>query len=407
MTFDFDRIIPRASTNALSEDGFEAYLFGGAADLRLRLPRSELISMWVADMQFAAPAAAIDAMSERLAHPIFGYTVNAGEELHAAFDSWCADRYEWRVGREAMHVSLGVIPALFALVEYLCVSGDKVLTLTPSYGYFRRATHHSGHELVTSALVRREGGYEIDFADFEAKAQDPAVTLFLFCHPHNPTGRSWSEEELRRMAEICFANGVRIISDEIHADLLRQNRRHLPLAKLYPYRIDIVTCMAVSKTFNLAGLMLAAIIIPDPALREVWRERHPPFVNPISLAAAVGAYTKGGPWLDAVRSYLDGNFATVASFVAEHLPRAKFQIPEATYLAWIDLSEYFSETVNLTRFFVEEAGVLLEGGEMFVADGGCNVRLNVACPRSVLRKALERISDAIGTIRQDVLPEER
>lgn len=394
MTFDFDRVISRAATNAVAEDGFENYLFGGDADLRMPVHRSELISMWVADMQFAAPEAALDAMAARLAHPIFGYTLNLDDGLYDAFHAWCVDRYDWRFEREAMFTSLGVIPALYALNEYFCAPGEKILTLTPAYGYFKHAAAQNGHELVSSALVAREGLHEIDFADFEAKAKDPAVTLFFLCHPHNPTGRVWTEHELLRMGEICLANGVRIVSDEIHGDLLRQGRRHVPLAKLFPDSRDIITCMAVSKTFNLAGMMLATVIIPDPELRAQWRARHYPFVNPISLAAATGSYANGAAWLDALREYLDGNFKLVAEFLDQHLPLARFQIPEATYLAWIDLTAYFSEPLNLTRFFLEEAGIVLEGGEMFISDGSGHVRLNIACPRQVLTTALARISEA-------------
>ncbi len=395
MTFDFDRIIPRTATNAVAEDGFEAYLFGGDAELKLPVPRSELISMWLADMQFAAPQAALDAMAARLAHPIFGYTMNMDDELYDAFHAWCLERYDWRFEREALQVSLGVIPALYALAEYLCAPGDKILTLAPAYGYFQQVSLQTGHELVTSALVSKDGRYDIDFADFEAKVKDPSVTLFFLCHPHNPTGRAWSEHELRLMGDLCLANGVRIVSDEIHADLLRSGKRHLPLAKLFPDSEDIVTCMAVSKTFNLAGLMLATIVIPDPVLRAQWRKCHYPFVNPISLAAAAGAYTNGGAWLDALRTYLDQNFQAVAAFLGEYLPKARFAIPEATYLAWIDLSAYFPQPINLSRFFLEKAGVVLEGGEMFVSDGAGYIRLNIACPRSVLTSALMRINQAL------------
>jgi cystathionine beta-lyase len=398
MTFDFDRIISRTATNAVAEDGFENYLFGGDADLKLPVSRSELISMWVADMQFAAPQAALDAMAARLAHPIFGYTMNMGDELYEAFHAWCVERYGWTFDREALQVSLGVIPALYALAEYLCVPGDKILTLTPAYGYFQRVSVQTGHELVSSALVLADELYEIDFADFESKVKDSSVTLFFLCHPHNPTGRAWTEQELRRMGELCLENGVRIVSDEIHADLMRQGKRHLPLAKLFPDCKDIVTCMAVSKTFNLAGLMLATIVIPDPALCAQWQKRHYPFVNPISLAAAIGAYTNGAAWLDALRTYLDVNFQTVAAFLGRNLPQARFTIPDATYLAWIDLSAYFHQPINLTRFFLEKAGLVLEGPEMFVSNGGSHVRLNIACPRAVLLSALKRMHQALALL---------
>ncbi len=197
------------------------------------------------------------------------------------------------------------------------------------------------------------------------------------------------------MGELCFANGVTIVSDEIHCDLLRSGKRHIPLAKLFPDRKDIITCMAISKTFNLAGMMIASIVIPDPELKAIWRKRHYPFINPVSLAAAVGAYRQGGPWLQELKTYLDGNFEWLNSFLAEYLPQARFAIPEATYLAWIDLGAYFPEPVNFTKYFIEKAGVVLEGGEMFVDNGENMVRLNLACPRAQVETALKRMRDAM------------
>lgn len=404
MGYDFDRLISRRGTNALAEEGFENYLFGAdGARPSLGRPTEELISMWVADMQFAAPDAALDAIAERLRHPVFGYTMNFDDQLYQVFHAWCVERYDWRFTRDEMQVSLGVIPALFGLVEYICQPGDKVLTLAPAYGYFKHATVQRDREFVTSCLlVSDDGEYAIDFDDFESKVGDPAVKLFFLCHPHNPTGRIWTDDELRRMGELCIANGVKIVSDEIHCDLLRAGRSHTPLAKLFPKSRDIITCMAVSKTFNLAGMMIATVIIPDPELRDAWKRRHYPFVNPLSLAAATGAYRDGAPWLEALCSYLDGNFAWTRQFLNEHLPEAGFRVPDATYLAWIDLHAYFDESVNLTRFFLEKAGVILEGGEMFVENGRCRVRLNLACPRVQVQRALERMRDAIVDYRDAV-----
>ncbi|AXF12572.1 aminotransferase (plasmid) [Paraburkholderia graminis] len=397
MAYDFDRLISRSDTNALAEEGFSNYLFGADAPApALEVPKENLISMWVADMQFAAPNAAIDAMIERIEHPIFGYTADLDEQLYQAFHFWCSQRYGWQFAREEMQISLGVIPALFALVEYVCRPGDKVLSLTPTYGYFKHAAIQRDREFVTSRmLISDDGAYAIDFDDFEAKVSDPAVKLFFLCHPHNPTGRIWTDDELRRMGELCIANGVKVVSDEIHCDLLRTGNAHMPMAKLFPGSPDIITCMAVSKTFNLAGMMIATVIIPDPELRSEWKRRHYPFVNPLSLAAATGAYRNGAPWLDALRLYLDENFALTQLFLSDHLPKAKFRVPEATYLAWIDLRAYFDRPVNLTRFFLEKAGVILEGGEMFVENGDCRVRLNLACPRAQVRLSLEKIRDAI------------
>lgn len=403
MRQNFDILLPRDGTNALAVDGYGKYLFSpGSEPLTLDLPPEDIIQMWVADMQFAAPQAALDAMADRLKHPIFGYTMNLDDQLYDAFCGWCERRYGWSFPREQMVVSLGVIPALFALVHYLCGPDDKVLTLSPSYGYFKHAAVKNGRTIVTSPLVEQNGRYELDFVDFEKKASDPAVKVFFLCHPHNPTGRLWTDAELVRMTEICLANDVKIISDEIHCDLLRQGCKHTPLAKLFPESRDIITCMAVSKTFNLAGMMIASIIIPDPALRALWNDLHYPFINPISLAAAIGAYRDGEAWLEDLCTYLDGNFVLLADYVREHLPEAHLVVPEATYLAWLDVRAYFPRSVNLTRFFLERSGVIVEGGEMFVDNGEGYVRLNLACPRSVLQEALDRMRTAIQGVQRDI-----
>ena len=396
MHHDFDRLISRLDSNASAAEGYEKYLFSQrTAPVVLDQPKEDIIQMWVADMQFAAPQAALDAMLDRLKHPIFGYTMNYDDQLYDVFHAWCQRRHGWSFPREQLVLSLGVIPALFGLVNYLCGPHDKVLTLSPSYGYFKHATVKSGRTLVTSPLINNDGHYEVDFKDFEEKAADISVKVFFLCHPHNPTGRLWSEAELRRLAEICFKHGLKIISDEIHCDLLRCGLKHTPLAKLFPESREIVTCMAVSKTFNLAGMMIATIVIPDEALRAVWNELHYPFINPISLAAAIGSYRGGEAWLDELRIYLDGNFALADEFVRGHLPNARLRVPEATYLAWIDMRGYFSGSVDLTRFFLERAGVVIEGGEMFVDSGEGHVRLNLACPRSVLQDGLDRFRNAI------------
>lgn len=192
MMFDFDQVIPRLGTNALAQDGYENYLFGADPSASpLQIPERDLLSMWVADMQFAAPDAAIDAMRERLSHPIFGYTMNFDSHLYEAFGTWCERRYDWRFEREHMQTSLGVIPALFGLVEYICAPGDKVLSLTPSYGYFKHAAIQRDRAFVTSPLHRRnDGHYEVDFEDFERQVRDPAVKLFSYATPTTPRGAS-------------------------------------------------------------------------------------------------------------------------------------------------------------------------------------------------------------------------
>jgi cystathionine beta-lyase len=388
---EFDRIIDRSHTNALAVEGFTDYLFKGKEDLKLSHTHEELISMWVADMAFASPSAATDAMIRRIEHPIFGYTMNFDDGYYNAFSSWTQKQYAWNFAKEELLISSGVIPALFDLIEQICGIDEKVLTFTPAYGYFNHAASHYNKELVSCPLKVVDGDYFINFEDLRIKSADAKLKLLFLCHPHNPTGRLWTDDELRLIGEICLENKVIIVSDEIHCDLLRNGKSHTPLAKLFPESDQIITCMAPSKTFNLAGMMIANIIIANPKLRTIWKQRTQSFINPISLAAAQGVYENGHEWLQSLRTYLDDNFTELESELIKHLPDAIFKIPNATYLAWIDLSAYFPPSVNLTRLFLDDAGVIVEGGEMFVSDGGTRIRLNVACPRSKLRDAIYRI----------------
>ncbi len=396
MKFDFDRVPDRQGTNALALEGYRDYLFGEGADLQRVAEPQDLIQLWVADMQFAAAPCVIDAMRRRLDHPVFGYTANFDDQLFDAFSDWAKARYDWMVHRESFFVSLGVIPALYNLVDCLCGPGDKVLTLTPAYGFFKHAASHSATEIVSSPL-QQNARFQIDFEDFETKAADPAVKLFFLCHPHNPTGQEWSEQDLRRMGEICFRYDVTIVSDEVHCDLLRIGKHHTPLARLFPGEDRIVTCMAPSKTFNIAGLMTGVVVIESENLRRKWRQRTYPFVSPLGLAAATAAYRDGAEWLEHLRTYLDGNFALLKEFLETNLPQASFHIPDATYLAWIDMRSYFPAGMNLTRYFLEKSGVILEGGEMFIDNGGGHIRLNIACPRNVLLCALKQMASVINS----------
>ncbi len=394
MSFDFDRPIDRTRTNAIATDGFRTHLLDDAA-LTLPCPDEEALAMWVADMAFATAPVAIEAMRRRVEHPIFGYTASLDDEFERAFVGWCRRRYDWAPDQDHCVPAPGVVPALFSLIELMLQPGDKVVVHTPAYEPFDLAIANRGGELVANPLVRTgDGDVAPDLDHLATTVADPDVRLFILCHPHNPTGRAWSDDELRAMVELCFAHDVAIISDEIHCDLLRVGRRHTPLAKLHPGDDRIVTCMSSSKTFNLAGLGLANVIIPDDDLRARWQDRFFPVVNPVSLAAATAVFAHGDEWLDALKAYLDANFATVERTLVERLPDAGFRIPDATYLAWIDLAPYVPAGRNLTRYFAERTGVLLEGGEKFVADGGACIRLNLACPRSQLDEALNRIVDA-------------
>jgi len=395
MTFDFDTPISRKNTNAMSLLGYREYLFSGSEEFDSDYNEADLIPMWIADMEFECPPAVMAAIKDRANHGIFGYTQVFDRQYTKTFLNWCKRRYDWQFNGDHLVFSAGVIPALFSLVKYCCAPDEKVLIFTPSYAFFKLAADRGGNELVISELVETDGRYEINFNDFEAKAQDPKTTLCIFCNPHNPTGRVWTKEELQKVGDIALNNGLRLITDEIHCDLLRIGQEFTPMAKLFPNSDRIITCMAASKTFNLAGFMMAHVIIPEDELRSTWRKNELPLSNPISIAAVKAAYAVGAEWLDALRVYLDANFEFVQEFLKENLPKARFRISESTYLAWINVAAYLPNEENLTMYFANKAGVLLEGGNMFVNNSDGYIRLNLACPRLQVEKCLQRIADSL------------
>ena len=394
MKYNFDEIINRAGTNAMSIEGYQNYLFG--PNQVLNNPYDDYIRMWVADMEFAVAPEILNSVKERLDKKILGYSKISDPKYKGAFNHWCRSRYDHEYNPKHIVVAAGVIPALYDIAKYVCADDRKMLITTPSYGFFKHAADFHNVELVKSPLVFNDGKFNIDFDDFRKKAQDPKVKLCLFCSPHNPTGRLWTDDELRQVAQICFKNNVIIISDEIHCDLLRKGKRFTPMAKLFPDSDQIITCMATSKTFNLAGMKIANIIIPNMEIMAKWKTKIYEMENPLSIVAAQAAWQHGGEWLDQLEDYLDANFQYLESYLKDHLPQTKFSIPDATYLAWIDVSAYFTEEENLTLLFADKAGVLLEGGNMFVDNADGYIRLNLACPKSVLKEGLDRITKAIN-----------
>lgn len=394
--YDFDEIIDRRNTNSMNTDGFRQYIFHADETMEFPYKDEEFIRMWIADMEFAAPDVVIEGIQKRLDKRIFGYSQIFDKEYYNIFSKWCKDRYDWSFPKQELVMSNGIIPALYELVEYICKEDEKVLFLTPSYAYFKYAADHNDKGIVCSDLINKDGYYTIDFEDLEKKASDKKTTLFILCNPHNPSGRVWTKDELESLSQIIQKNDMWVISDEIHCDLLRCNKNHIPLGKIMPDYNKLITCMAPSKTFNLAGLMISNIIIRNEALRKLWLKRHYNFDNPLSIAAAQAAYEKGAPWLEALKEYLDKNFELTKNYLKEHLPKSKFRISEATYLAWVDLNEYFTPEEDLPMFFAYNAGVLLEGGNMFVQHSDGFIRLNLACPISVLEEGLKRICEAVN-----------
>ena len=397
--YDFDEIIDRRHTNCLNTDGFRQYIFHAGPERVFPYKDEEFVRMWVADMAFAVAPEIISELQKRLDRRIFGYKGISDDTYYVAFDRWCRSHYGWSAPREELCISPGIIPALYQLVETLCTPEEKVLINTPAYGYFLHAAEYSNVKALYSPLKKDEKGeFSIDFENFEHQCADPQCKVVFWCNPHNPTGRIWTPDELRRVAGIVEKYNLWIVSDEIHCDLIRRGMVHTPMAKIMTEYPKLITCMAPTKTFNLAGLAFSNILIRDGSLRETFRNRDKLFgmVNPLSLTAATAAYEKGGEWHEALKDYLDDNFAFVKKFLSDNLPEAVMNIPEATYLAWVDLSQCLPGLEDLPGFFANNAGVLLEGGNaLFVGNAAGYIRLNLAMPRSVIRTGLERMRDAI------------
>lgn len=399
MKYDFDAIIDRRHTNALNTDGFRGYIFHAGSEKVFPYKDEEFVRMWVADMEFGVAPEILDALRQRIDRRIFGYTGLYDSEYYHIFAKWCRDHYDWTFPEEQLCVSSGIIPALYQLTELLCAGDDKVLVNTPAYGYFAHAAEYMGVEVLTSPLHKKaDGTFELDYEDFEKKCAHPQCKVVFWCNPQNPTGRMWTEEELRKAAAIMEKYDLWVVSDEIHCDLIRCGRRHIPMAKVMTDYPKLITCMAPTKTFNLAGLAFSNIIIRDKALRDRFRGRDKMIgmVNPMSLTAAEAAYTQGSAWHEALKAYLDDNFAFVKAFLTRELPEAVMYIPEATYLAWVDMNQCLPQGTDLPDFFANKAGVLLEGGNsLFVGNAEGYIRLNLAMPRSIIETGLTRMAQAV------------
>lgn len=406
MATNFDEIIDRRNTNALNTDGFRGYIFHAGPEKVFPYKDEEFVRMWVADMEFGVAPVILDALRARIDRRIFGYTGVYDNGYYESFSRWCRDHYGWDFPQEQLCFTPGIIPALYQLAETLCTKYEKVLINTPAYGYFLHAAEYSDLGVIHSPLKKNEQGeFFLDYEDFEAKCADPNCKLLFWCNPHNPTGRIWTEEELKNVAKIVEKYNLWIVSDEIHCDLLRVGKKHTPMAKIMPDYPKLITCMAPTKTFNMAGLAFSNVIIRDPELRETFKGRDKLFgmVNPLSLTAAKAAYDGADPWLQELRAYLDGNFAFVKDFLAEHLPEAVMNIPDATYLAWVNMAGCLPDVEDLPGFFANNAGVLLEGGDgLFVGNAAGYIRLNLAMPRSIIQTGLERMRDAIRAHRDAV-----
>ncbi len=384
--FDFDRIIDRRGTHSYKYDGLQK-VFG----------TDDVLPMWVADMDFAVPPAVSEALRRRAEHPIYGYTFRP-EEYYRSIVDWIGRRHGWQVEREWIRYSPGIVPAINLAVQGFTAPGDGVILQSPVYHPFFYAVNLNDRKLLNNPLREEGGYYRMDFDDLAGKAKE--AKLLLLSNPHNPVGRSWDEDELRTLGEICVENDVLIVSDEIHADLTLPGHRHVPLASLSEeIAARTITCMAPSKTFNLAGLSTSSVIISDPEIRkrfeEVVERLHIGGGNLFGMEASIAAYTHGEPWLDALLEYIRGNVEYARTFLAEKMPEVTLSPVEATYLLWLDFRRTGMGAEELKRFMTEEAKVGGNDGAMYGPGGEGFVRLNVACPRTIVEEAFERIYQAL------------
>lgn len=386
MKYDFNAVINRRNTNCTKYDCVKL--------LHPDVPEG-YIPMWVADMDFACPPEVIQALRTRLEHPILGYTNLMSDSYRSALDRWMLKRHNWDSSGQRLVLSFGVLHAILHCIELLTEPGDKVVLQTPIYSPFLTQIKNANRTEILNPLICRDGYYTIDYEDLEEKAKDPRVKMLLFCSPHNPTGRVWKEEELRRVADICLKNDMWIVVDEVHHDLVRMNQKAVSLASLYPGCERIITCTSPSKTFNLAGNISANLFVPTEELEQKYYERFQDPVPCLATVATEAAYTLCEQWVDELRQYLDQNFSFMEMFLKDNLPEAKMQIPEGTYLAWVDFSGLGLSDDEIKSRIIQKAGVIIEAGNEFVANGDGYMRFNLACPRSVLEEALQRVAQVL------------
>lgn len=392
MKYNFDNFVDRKGTHAIKLDAMPK---GAAPDA---------LPVWIADMDFACAPPIIEALHTRVDREIFGYSLYDNDALKDAITGWFQRRYDWAVNKDDVFFSPGIVPAIAFLLQMLSDEGDGIIIQRPVYYPFTDKIKASNRVIFNNALLYNNGEYTMDYEDLEAHFANPKVKGMVLCSPHNPVGRVWTDEELRRVVDIAKKYDKWIISDEIHMDLTRTGVVHTPLLKLAPdYAERIILCTAPSKTFNLAGMQLSNIVIPNKEWQESWKAlvgtRYAVSIpNPFSICATIAAYTQCDEWLDELRAYLDGNIQYVKDFVAEHLPKATMPEIQGTYLVWIDMTAYESDPDKLEQLMLNVANVATDEGYYFGEEGNGFERLNIAMPRAQVVECMERIKKAIDTL---------
>ncbi len=388
MAFNFDEIIERTNTDSIKYD-FAAH----------RGKPEGLLSLWVADMDFRTPSCVTDALVEKSRHGIFGYS-ESREDYIEVLQSWFHTRFGWDIKPQWLVKTPGVVYAIAMAIRALTEKGDAVIIQQPVYYPFTETINVNERKLIVNQLVYEDGAYRMDFDDFEDNVVRHGVKLFILCSPHNPVGRVWTRDELLRLGDICVKHDVVVVSDEIHADFVYTGHQHHVFASLKPDFADIsITCTAPSKTFNLAGLQISNIFIPNAHLRakfrqEIGRSGYSQ-LNIMGIIACKAAYRDGSPWLEELKTYLAGNLNLLRCELQEHIPGIQLIETQGTYLPWLDCSALGLSDKALDDFIVHKAKLWLDAGTMFGSGGEGFQRINIACPRSLLKQALDQLAQAI------------
>ena len=387
--YNFDEVINRKGTSCVKYDGLKDAYQG----------KENLIPLWVADMDFATPDFIIDALKKRCEHPIFGYTFD-DDEYYASILTWLHYKYNWKAERKWITYIPGIVKGIGLAVQCFTQPGDKVIIQPPVYHPFRLVPTRMGREVVYNPLKLEDGVYKMDFEQLESLI-DKDCKMLILSNPHNPGGIVWEKEALVKLAQICSAHGILVISDEIHAEMTYPQFRHHPFATVSPEAAACsVTFMAPSKTFNIAGIVSSYAIVPDAQLREKFYS----FLEAgelnagtiFAFTATKAAYTYGAEWLQQMRSYVIENVNFVDEYLKKNIPQIKAYRPQASFLIWLDCRELGLSQPDLVHLFEDKAGLALNDGTMFGKEGEGFMRLNVGCPRSILSKALESLKKAIG-----------
>lgn len=384
MKYDFDTIINRRNTNSAKWDTSQD---------------KNVIPMWIADMDFKTADPIINALEKRVQHGIFGYATTP-DSYYEAEVRWWAKRHNFKIKKEWIEATTGVIPSLSAVVQAFTEPGDKVLIQSPVYNYFNSSITNNRCDIVLNELKFNGEFYEIDFNDFEKKVSDEKVKVFILCNPHNPVGRAWNKDELERLGELCLKHNVLILVDEIHRDLVYKGSKYTPFASISEELLmNSITCTAPSKTFNIAGLKTSNIIVANEEYRKKVNkslninEAIEP--NVFGIEALIAAYNEGEEWLEQLLEYLQGNLDYLINFISNRIPKLKVVVPEATYLVWINCESFGISSEELCEKVLEEGNLRISDGKTYGEAGDGFIRINIACSRELLIEGLERLEKVL------------